>query len=392
MANALITERKQPRTNGLAPATVPAEPFVRAPYLKTLALIRGKQIHPREILKCYNPRQRVVVKAAMNEASGTQGGYAVPQELLPTLMRSLAEESIFRRWATVLPMSTRETFAPVPTMTDVQAAGGTTPFFGGLKFTWGQSEGATVNDAQLDSGKAWQQVALTAWDLIGLVTLSNQLVMDMGPEADLAWMKLFGRAVAWYEDYAFFQGKGAGSQMPLGIVNSPGAASVTRAQAGAHISQTDLATMTGDMIPFGWGHAIWCCSPTALAQLQTATGFMPNQIPVFPPSIDGHGPIFPGVSGLAGTLLTRPMFVTEKLPACGTKGDLVFFDPTAYVIGDRQETLIDASPQVLFSTNQTVFRIWRRVDGKPMVPAVSTLQDGTTTASPIVLLNSNPAV
>jgi HK97 family phage major capsid protein len=211
--------------------------------------------------------------------------------------------------------------------------------------------------------------------------------MDMGPEAEIAWMKLFGRAAGWYEDYAFFQGGGAGNYMPLGIINAPGTKGVARA-SGNHISQNDLSGMTQAMIPFGWGHAIWCCSVAALGELQKATGFMPNQIPIFPPSLDGHGPVFPGVSGLAGTLLTRPMFVTEKLPALGTKGDLVFFDPTSYIVGDRMETTIDASPHPNFNTYQTIFRIWRRVDGKPMNSATMTMQDGSTTASPFVVLNA----
>jgi HK97 family phage major capsid protein len=71
----------------------------------------------------------------------------------------------------------------------------------------------------------------------------------------------------------------------------------------------------------------------------------------------------------AGFLMNRPLFVTDKLPALGTKGDLMFFDPYLYVVADRQQVLIDTSiydPNV-FTKNQTMFRVWLRMGGRPML-------------------------
>src|SRR5262249_42312350 len=47
-------------------------------------------------------------------------------------------------------------------------------------------------------------------------------------------------------------------------------------------------------------------------------------------------------------LLGRPAFPTEKLPAIGTKGDLMLIDPSFYVIGDRMQIEIAASEHVNF--------------------------------------------
>ena len=48
------------------------------------------------------------------------------------------------------------------------------------------------------------------------------------------------------------------------------------------------------------------------------------------------------------SLLGRPAFPSEKLPALGTKGDLMLLDPSLYVVGDRQQIEIAASEHVNF--------------------------------------------
>jgi HK97 family phage major capsid protein len=132
------------------------------------------------------------------------------------------------------------------------------------------------------------------------------------------------------------------------------------------------------MIPAGYPRSIWLCSPTALsdiAQLGTAGQFFVNA--------DGGGPDSP-----AGFLLSRPLFVSEKLPALGTSGDLLFIDPTKYLIGDRDELGIDISMDqpTAFLNNQQVWRVVRRVDGQPMFSKTITLQDGTSVVSPFVAI------
>jgi HK97 family phage major capsid protein len=81
------------------------------------------------------------------------------------------------------------------------------------------------------------------------------------------------------------------------------------------------------------------------------------------------------------------MYCSEKLPALGTKGDLILIDPRYYLIGDRVQATIAASEHVNFLKNQVTFRVTRRTDGQPWIEKPITLQDGTTTASPFVVLN-----
>jgi HK97 family phage major capsid protein len=85
-------------------------------------------------------------------------------------------------------------------------------------------------------------------------------------------------------------------------------------------------------------------------------------------------------------LLGLPAILTEKVPALGTKGDLMLLDPSLYVVGDRMQIEIAASEHVNFLKNQMTWRVVERVDGQPWLDKPVTLQDGATQVSPFVVL------
>lgn len=311
-----------------------------------------------------------VEKTALASTSGVAGGYLVPTGYSTALMDAWSERGFVRPRATIIEMQSRVSSCPYVNDETAQAAG-TSPFFGGINFVWGQA-GGTVPETE----PTFRSMTLTACDLIGNVVLSNQLIADGGEAGELALMKLFGKAANWYEEYSFFNGMGIDSSQPLGILNAPSAIKVTRNSAGL-IGQEDIDAMAGSLLPINWGYAIWAVSPTALRQLVGINGYVANTDPL-------------GVEkGCVGSLLSRPVYATEKLPALGTTGDLTFFDPSAYVVGHRQDVIIEASSgsPAVFGTNQTMFRVWLRTAGLPMFANSITLADGTTKASPFVLLN-----
>jgi HK97 family phage major capsid protein len=82
------------------------------------------------------------------------------------------------------------------------------------------------------------------------------------------------------------------------------------------------------------------------------------------------------------------LFITEKLPAVGTAGDIVLMDPSLYVIGDRQQLEVAASEHVNFLKNQMTWRVVERLDGQPWMDKYITLQDNSTTVSPFVVLHA----
>lgn len=325
----------------------------------------GQAALARQVLKqhYYEPKREAEIrKAAMQEGSGQLGGYLVPLDYTLQLYRTIAEENFIWPRADVVPMNRREMLAPRPYVEVADSpTTGQTPFFPGVSFKWG-SEQAPTEIAE----PKYAQVSLTAWDLLGYCTISNQMLWDTGDEGEDRLLDLFGRAAGWYTEYAFFQGTGTAQQMPLGILNTEATLQVTRAVHN-QIANSDLALMAGGMIPSGWKHGIWAGNPTVWQQIGKATGFTVNR------------PLSDDFEGAAGCLFGRPFFITDKLPALGSIGDLVFFDPKLYAIGSRQEVAIDVSPHTLFATNQTVYRIWIRCDGRPYLSDTIILADGSST-------------
>ena len=332
---------------------------------------------------------QAVTKAVMSESSGLTGGYLLPQDYSDALLEVIAEESFIYPRATVIPMFSADLQAPRLDVETAPTAAGICPFFGGVNFLWG------LEDAAVETEPTFRMGSFHAWDLLGYCTVSNQWLQDAGaiqpttesprPAASPLLMaehyllRMFGRASALTAEWAFLNGAGAAQQMPLGIVRAPGTFAAARAGANL-IAVADVANMAARLLPYSWMNAIWACSPTALAQIQQIASYSINQYHEVEqePRVRRPRP--------CGVLSSLPLFVTDKLPTLGNRGDLVLFDPSLYIIAQRMEVVVDVSPDDLFRNNQTVYRIWLRLDGKPMTSGTITLQDTTTVVAPYVVL------
>jgi HK97 family phage major capsid protein len=318
-----------------------------------------------EALKAFGSRYdecRVVTKTAMGSSSGTVGGYLLPTAISLKLLKSLAERSFIYPRALTVDMSTRTVQAPI---FDLGAgASAQSPFVGGMTFQW---EGTPP-----ETDAVFAMVDLTAWTLFGYTRMSNQVLADMGPEAESLLIQLFAMAGAVQAEYGFMQGTGTPTSQPVGVINAPCALAVVRAAPNA-IAQADVVAMAAKMIPLGWRNAIWAVNPSALKQLFAISNFTPNR--------SDHRD-----DGACGYLFTRPVFPTEKAPALGSTGDLTFFDPSLYVIGTRTEVLVTASEHSRFQNYQTEFMVALRIDGMPLMNNSVTLADGSTKASMVVVL------
>lgn len=304
-------------------------------------------------------------KAPMSMLSGATGGYLVPKDFELSIDAMLLEYSIFVAHAFTQPMASAEKHLPGVSVTASHATGAS-PMFGGLAIGW-SVEGESLPESE----PSFQDVVLTTKNGSVLVYVSNQLVDD-GGEALAKYLEFtVAEAIAWTIDYKCF--RGIGTSEPLGVLNSPGLLQKTRA-ASSHIAQSDLATMVSGLFPGSYRRALWACSPTALIDIANLSAYMVNRN-----SDSALG------NGLCGTIFGRPLFVTEKLPALGTSGDILLFDPKLYALGNRNMEL-SVSREVRFLNNQTVYRFIWRGDGQPLVNGTATLADGTTTAGAFVSL------
>jgi len=221
----------------------------------------------------------------------------------------------------------------------------------------------------------FRKVELVAQKLIMYTRSSDELLDDSAISlADfLAGPFGFAGAIAWQEDYAFFNGTGVGQ--PLGVINAACTIGVNRAAANA-IGYADLVNMLEHFLPSGRG--IWSVTQSGLSNLMQIVDPLGNY--VWQPNAR---------EGVPQTLFGYPVIFHEKQPAVGSNGDVLLADWRYYLIGDRQATTVESTQYDYWRYDQTSWRAVHRVDGQPWLSTWLTYQDGATTVSPFVILNAS---
>jgi HK97 family phage major capsid protein len=301
----------------------------------------------------------------LGASTGAGGGVLVPVQQMENLMAVAATQSIVRSRASVIDMDSRSVEMPV---LDQTAASTDTPsYFGGIKVNWTE-DGQTI----ADSDPKYRDLPLVAYELTGSTIVRNTLLDDVPALSSYLGGRLgFPGAIAHAEDFAFLRGNGVGK--PLGIINSAATVSVTRTTS-SEIKYDDLANMMGR---FMGETPVWVASIAAKSKLLLMNGPSGN-----PSYLWGNT-----TTGIPGTLMGYPIIFTDKLPAVGSKGDILLADMSYYLVGNRENaTTVESSDQPLFASNKTVFRIVHRVGGSPWLSAPITLVDGSTTVSPFVVI------
>ncbi|MFQ3593925.1 MAG: phage major capsid protein, partial [Gemmataceae bacterium] len=201
-------------------------------------------------------------KAAMSTQGGATGGYLVPTEFHDRLMQLVAERSVVRPRATVIPMAGREMEIPAIDVTTPPSAGDSA-MLGGVVARWTE-EGTALTPSEPNL----KQIKLTNYELSGYSKVSNTLLADaQAVGLDTLLMQLFSRAIAWYEDYAFLRGNGVGK--PLGILEWPGLISVARSAPSA-VELDDIAALYARLLPPATDRSlVWAVHPTVLVKLLT---------------------------------------------------------------------------------------------------------------------------
>jgi HK97 family phage major capsid protein len=318
----------------------------------------------------YLEKEYYTTKSALAESSGITGGYIVPPEFAQQLTSTAAEDTFIRSRAFVQPMATATLQFPYLDVTTVQAAG-ISPFFGGVVLNWTEEA-----QTRTETEPQFKMMELKAHELSGYAVSSNILLQDASFGLEKFLYTIFGKAIGWYEEFAFLQGNGVGK--PLGMLNAPAALAITRNTGGTFL-YADAAKMISRLLPSSQKRGIWVMHPYVIekaVQLADSSGRL-----VWVPNIGGAQEKVPGY------LFNLPIFVSEKVPALGTKGDVMLLDPSLYVIGDRLQIEVAASEHVNFLKNQMTWRVTERIDGQPWLDKPITLQDAASTVSPFVVLN-----
>jgi HK97 family phage major capsid protein len=298
----------------------------------------------------------------------SDGGFLLPEEWRSDMVLASLEHSVIRPKAIVLPSA-----APVLHIPFADDTTHATTVLGGITGGWGD-EGALTAESSAKFG----DLALGSEKLSGYSTAPNELVADSGAHGVFI-RETWPMGIGWFEDQGFLNGSGAGE--PLGIVSAPCKIDVTRGTAST-VKQADVLAMLTRLLPQSFRRCEWAASPDVLTQLlgdfvnfgSATTGV------AAPTSWLQSDPV-------AGwTLLGRPLNITEHVPALGTAGDLVLYDPTMFVIMDHLVMALAASAHASFSSDKTQFRIVSRLGGRMWPQSAVTPRNASATVSPVVRL------
>lgn len=320
-----------------------------------------------------------VRKVALAEGSGMTGGYLVPPEFLAELLRIEAEEAFVEKLAKVVPMASRTLTYPALDVTTNQGTG-ISPYFGGISARW-TPEATTLPETE----PKFRQVELTAYDLVLYTLASNQLLQDSAIGLDALLTQLFSEAIPWFKDYAFIAGLGAGSSMPLGVINAP-ASYVQIRTSTTDFTLADAAAMMGRLHPRSWKSACWIMHPSLLPKLIRMTNGATNAPFLVWLNPMGSGNDGPAARPFPAKFFGMDIYWSEKVPSLGGKGDAILADWGQYLIGKRMDIQIESSMHVAFTTNQMAWRVICRCDGRPWLSSTITDARGWV-SSPFVVLS-----
>ena len=307
---------------------------------------------------------------AFSSTEGSAGGDLIPESLDAEIRSLTLEQTIVRRLATIVPMTTPTQLFPfVDWTTNVGST------FGGWTVTR-VPEGGTITPSTTKFGR----VKIAVSKQVAGAEVPNEMFADVAA-LDGFIRQTLPQAMAFAEDIDFLTGDGAGG--PLGVLNSHNTALITVTKETNQIASTvvvdNILKIYARMIPSSKGRAVWLVNPTDMPQLMTlsiavGTGGAPVAL------VDiRSGPLL--------TMLGRPIIETEKVPALGAAGDIGFFDFMYYLIGDRPGSALESSPHAQFMNDITEMKLTARNDGRPWIQAAFQPTNGDT-LSPFVILGA----
>jgi HK97 family phage major capsid protein len=292
------------------------------------------------------------------------GGIVVPEQFKNTILSMKGESQIIRPRATVIeagdPPDAKIT---IPVFNQFGANG----IYGGMTMQW-IGEGGT----KADTTPEFTSIELEPKELGGSTIITDQLLRNA--PALSSWLQTqYGMLVNGKEDYVFLRGNGVGQAQ--GILGCAAEKAVARNTA-SQVLFTDIRSMLTALPADSWGSAVWIANQTVLPYLLNLVDTAGNTLFMV-------GDI---TKKIPASLFGLPIIFTGKTPTLGTKGDLMLADLSYYLIKDGSGPYFASSEHVYFTTNKTVVKCFKLVDGAPWVKSTLLLEDGSTTVSPFVAL------
>jgi HK97 family phage major capsid protein len=309
---------------------------------------------------------------AANEGTGADGGFVVPPQYSADLFRlSLLDGAL------------------LPFTSNVNIDGNSMVFPKTEQTPWGTNgvRAYWQNEAALATATkpALGAQAMRLHKLMALVPLSDELAADQSAlQSELPG--LIGDSIKWKINEAILFGNGNGQ--PLGALASSGPGVVQAkdsGQAANTLSVSNLFNMLSRLPNPATMSALWQINPTVIPALAS---LVLGQVPVFLPggmvNVGGIGqmPVF-------GTLLGRPVMISQHAKAFSAQGDVQLHDMSYYRTITKAEGIATAtSLHLYFDADAMALRVITRIDGSPKIAAPISPANGSTTLSPFVQLQA----
>jgi HK97 family phage major capsid protein len=347
------------------------------PFAKSWAHYLRAVFHPED----WSARQ--VIKNAMAERVGSEGGFLLPETLRAQVMAYMTT-AIVRPQAAVIPMDAYR--VSIPLLDNPSQASGAQAL-GGLMFSLVEA-GATIPVSNPGLGRMALEARKIAAYLQGV---PNELADDAaGAMGDLL-ARVIAIGHAWYEDDLFIA-NGTGAGQPQSLAAASCAVTVNRGTSDT-VALPDIASMAQSLHPAalqaGYMPGLTCVR--WLLATEVFNQLLEMYLAVGTPANTAASPSawFSLGDGYdtAPSLLGLPATPTDHQPALGSRGDLILADLSQYVVADRLTMTVERSQSgPSWAANASDFRIRSRVDGRPWVQSQTTTEAGAT-VSPVVVLD-----
>lgn len=330
-----------------------------------------------------NMDQRLITNASLGtygaEGVGADGGFAVPPEWRAEIMRLVAAEDSLLARCDQQTLSGNSITFPTDESTAWQTSGG-------IQTYW-DSEAATITQSK----PQLKDLTIKLHRLTALVPVTEELLDDVPAMSSYVSSKA-GDKLGFKVTDAIINGTGVGQ--PLGILNAPATVTVTKesSQVAATFHADNAVKMMARMPAASFGRSVWLINQDVMPQIlklgfvvSTASGTAAGAGTLYiPPQVGG---------GLAqatpyGSLLGRPIVVTEACASLGTLGDVILADLTQYLAAVKGGIKADTSIHLWFDQNTTAFRFVLRMNGQPWLSAAITRKNGSNTLSHFVILQA----
>ena len=277
------------------------------------------------------------------------GGYLVPPDFVPVLIRLIESYGIGRQNVTVLPMNTNEKTFP--------------SLSSGINVYW-IDEGGAITEVKPQFG----QVKMTTKKLACLIPATSEVLEDSSIALANLFATLVAESMAEEEDRVIFTGDTGNNDPFMGVINEVGVNVVTLADASTlytDLTSDKVLDMQNAVKRSAQKGAKYWIHRTVFDVIRKLKDKNENYIWA------------PPTTGGPGTIWGFPFELVEAMPSVTGTGAsdqagtpfLIFGNLKHVYLGDRKKLTAANSQHVGFKTDQTFFRFLLRESIKCAIPS-----------------------